>query len=140
MILTRFFSKVQKTDTCWLWIGGKNTGGYGSFTIGRKRFSAHRWYYELVKAPIEKGLELDHLCRVRECVNPEHLELVTRTENTNRGIGPKLAAERQLSKTHCPRGHEYTEGNTSYYKKNRRCLTCHRNKEKLRRQQTNKGE
>ena len=84
----RFWSKVNKTDTCWLWIGAIDHGGYGTFgaSAGHSR-RAHRWAYEAANGPIPEGLHIDHLCRVRNCVNPDHLEVVTLAENTRRGIG-----------------------------------------------------
>lgn len=83
----RFWRLVDKTDSCWLWLGAQNGKGYGRFTLsgrnGWKR-SAHRYAYELLVGPIAAGLDLDHLCRNRLCVNPEHLEPVTRRENLRR--------------------------------------------------------
>ena len=114
----RFWPKVEKTDGCWLWKAYISTSGYGQFTISRRHYPAHRVSYELLVGRIPEGLEVDHLCRVRHCVNPDHLEPVTRLENIRRGI-----CKRNL--THCLRGHEFTESNT-YIQKNgcRRCRTC----------------
>lgn len=133
--LERFFSKVVKAGDCWFWLGAKNQGGYGKFSENYIKYVAHRWLYQFVNGPVDKKLDLDHLCRNRNCVNPEHLEPVTRSENSIRGIGPKLAAERQLVKTHCPKGHEYTEINT-YFRKNkvnRICRICRKLKQQKRR-------
>jgi hypothetical protein len=102
----RFWSKVRKTDDCWLWTAGLN-GGYGVYTIGGRPRPAHRLAYEELVGPVPDGLQLDHLCRVRRCVNPAHLEPVTSKENTRRGTAVDVIAERQRSKTHCPRGHPY---------------------------------
>lgn len=82
----RFWSKVDKTDTCWLWTGSGNPGGYGLFLSNGKNQSAHRYSYKLHKGEIPAGLYLDHLCRVPACVNPDHLEPVTNRENGIRGL------------------------------------------------------
>jgi HNH endonuclease len=72
---------------CWLWLGSTNPSGYGQFSIGRKgRFTAHRWHYIRVKGPVADDLQIDHLCRVTSCVNPEHLEAVTASENCRRQL------------------------------------------------------
>ena len=81
----RFWAKVNKTDTCWLWTASKNWGGYGSFRVNKKKVTAHRYSYEIYKGKIPNGLQLDHLCRNRACVNPEHHEPVTNRENVVRG-------------------------------------------------------
>lgn len=115
----RFWRHVEKHESgCWLWTGGKTRGGYGTFNPTRDKAQvAHRYWYEVAIGPVPRELDLDHLCRVRHCVNPDHLEPVTRSENIRRGIlhGPAdggAAASRQRAKTHCPRGHEYTLENT----------------------------
>jgi len=108
---------------CWLWTGFVGGNGYGSFTVWRVgTIWAHRMVYERVVGPIPEGLELDHLCRVRRCVNPQHLEPVTRRENARRGESPAGLKARQ---THCKRGHEFTEQNTRRDKYgNRSCRSC----------------
>jgi hypothetical protein len=91
---------------CFLWFGAIATNGYGVISIGRKNRLAHRMYYELKKGPVPNGLVLDHLCRVKCCVNPDHLEPVTIHENAwVRGI-------RKPAPTCCPQGHEFTPENT----------------------------
>lgn len=123
----RFWEKVQKTDKCWIWIAAIGKEGYGRFAVTREKIRlAHRFSYELAKGPVPVGLDLDHLCRVKRCVNPEHLEAVTRTENARRGLKGVLS-------THCYRGHEYTGELDS--RGWRRCRACvreryHRLKEK----------
>jgi len=96
--------------------------------------SAHRLSYETEIGPIPEGLELDHLCRVRSCVNPLHLEPVTHQENVRRGEGANF----WRNKTHCPQGHEYTEENTGISNRNnekcRYCRECKREKNRQRRQ------
>lgn len=75
---------------CWIWQGAKNSQGYGYLTIRYKQWRAHRWVYEQRVGPIAAGLDLDHLCRQPDCVNPEHLEPVTEAENTRRGNTAKI--------------------------------------------------
>lgn len=104
-----FWAKVDKSGgptACWLWQGYINDKGYGLFGKGVR---AHRIAYEHINGPIEKPLILDHLCRVRHCVNPSHLEAVTHQTNILRGLG--LTA-REAVATHCPKGHPYDEVNT----------------------------
>ena len=105
-LTTRFWSKVHKTDGCWLWLGAKGSAGYGNFLMPNKptKALAHRVAYELLVGPIPDGLTIDHLCRVRACVRPDHMEPVTRGENTLRG--DTLTAKNK-AKTACPKGHPY---------------------------------
>lgn len=79
----RFWAKVVPTGFCWNWVGGLDVG-YGFFTVPGRKFAAHRWAYENLVGPIPDGLHLDHLCLNTRCVNPDHLEPVTRAENTRR--------------------------------------------------------
>lgn len=82
----RFWAKVDKTDSCWLWTASVNQLGYGRFRVDNTtRVTAHRYAYETLVGPIPDGQELDHLCRVRSCVNPAHLEPVSHRENVLRG-------------------------------------------------------
>ena len=121
--IQRFMSKVKNTNNCWIWLAGKQGGGYGQFRVNGKTLLSHRISYELFKDDIPYGLELDHLCRVRHCVNPEHLEVVTSQENTKRG---ELGLINKL-KTQCKNGHEYNEKNTYKRKTGKRqCRECHR--------------
>src|SRR3990172_7805684 len=112
----RFWSKVKKTDTCWLWTGTKHfmkyMGHYGEFWAGydRRSVHAHRFAYELLVGQIPEGLQIDHLCRNTLCVNPEHLEAVTsRVNSIERGQGPNAQYARR---THCKNGHPFDEVNT----------------------------
>jgi len=117
--MKRFWSKVDKSKECWLWTGYKGSGGYGRFGANKKVGYAHRIAYELVKGPIPKGLELDHLCRNPACVNPSHLEPVTHKENMERGT--------HATKTHCINGHKFTPRNTYTPPSKpgtRECRTC----------------
>jgi hypothetical protein len=119
----RFFDKiaVDEETGCWNWVGAKTSQGYGNFAIKKKNFVAHRVSYELCKGEIPDGLNLDHLCRNRGCVNPDHLEPVTQRENLLRG---ETIPSKHAEKTHCPAGHEYSEENTRYYRGSRSCKTC----------------
>lgn len=121
--MRRFWSYVQKTDGCWLWTARLNQSGYGQFAIGGAMPSVHRLSYEALVGPIPDGLQLDHLCRVRNCVRPDHLEPVTAHENMRRGTSP--FAE-NIRKEACPRGHEYTDENTWLYRGSRYCRECRR--------------
>ena len=131
---------------CWIWMG-QLRGGYGRIKLGGRKgkaFSVHRLTYEHFRGPMPEGLEPDHLCRVRCCVNPWHLEAVTHRENGHRGnIGKHLS-----SRTHCPQGHPYDEVNTLAYQKRsggrpgvlyRMCRECSRTRTRawrLQRKQT----
>lgn len=83
--VARFWSKVEVTDGCWFWTGWLNKKGYGQFDIPGWKPRAHRLAYELMVGRILDGLQLDHLCRNRRCVRPDHLEPVTNRENSRRG-------------------------------------------------------
>lgn len=119
----RFWAKVEKTEDCWLWTGGLSTQGYGLISVGLRGEYAHRFSYEVHVGAVPDGKQLDHLCRVRQCVNPAHLEPVTRRENILRGTAPTAI---NAAKTHCIHGHEYTEENTYRRPDNggRQCRTC----------------
>jgi len=119
-----FLKRVTKTSGCWFWLGELNGCGYGRVYMGKRRIAAHRIAYELWVAPIPEGLTIDHLCRVRHCVNPDHLEPVTQKVNTLRGEAPSAINAR---KTHCQKGHEFTPENTRRLPDGRRvCRTCRR--------------
>ena len=105
----RFWTKVRKTQSCWLWTASLDRKGYARFYVDGNDVPVHRFAYELKNGPIPNGLELDHLCRVHNCVNPDHLEAVTHQVNVLRG--ETLNAE-NAKKTHCSRGHPYDMFNT----------------------------
>lgn len=129
--IERFFWRVDKTDPngCWLWTGSREPKGYGRFWLNGQQFKAHRAAYELLVGPIPEGLVLDHLCRVRVCVNPAHLEPVTNRENILRGEGRTAV---QARRTHCPKGHPYDEANTIVRQRHgrptRQCRACARDR------------
>ena len=118
----RFWSKVDKSGDCWLWLGARNHNGYGRHMFRGHRIMAHRVAYMLSVGEIPAGLQLDHLCRTRRCVNPSHLEPVTQTENIMRGVSPTAINAKRESCTH---GHEFTADNTYVTPDGRRqCRTC----------------
>ena len=128
--LSRFLAKISKDEIsgCWLWTASIDVGGYGVFGLGLKTFKAHRVAFEHYVGPVSKDLELDHLCKVRNCVNPSHLEPVTKIVNMRRSDVWRKAAEFNTSKTHCKRGHPYSGDNLYLDKTNgkRQCRQCRR--------------
>ncbi len=117
--------RVEVVGDCWVW-KGLTHNGYGVLSIPnvRPQVRAHRLSYTLHVGPIPSGLVLDHICRNRGCVRPDHLEAVTDRENVLRGIGPTA---RNFRKTHCSQGHAYTPENTKWTKDGyRRCRACYR--------------
>lgn len=108
-LLNRFLGSTVDPDTgCWLW-DGATTVGYGRIKRNSRIDMAHRITYELFVGPIPENLTIDHLCRVRSCVNPAHLEPVTIAVNVMRG---ESLPARNARKTHCPQGHPYDDENT----------------------------
>lgn len=92
-IRDRFWEKVQKTESCWIWKGCLDKDGYGQFSVRFKCFRAHRFSFFLVRGGIDTGLVIDHLCKNKNCVNPSHMELVTIRENSRRGNQAKISME-----------------------------------------------
>lgn len=118
----KFMSKINKTETCWLWVGTKTVQGYGAFYTNGRNLKPHRVSYLLFKGPLDCTLVIDHLCRNRICVNPDHLEQVSEIENIYRGTS---FAARNKSKTHCYRGHPLTDDNLNNKRKGgRECIKC----------------
>lgn len=83
-VLDRLMARVEVGEDCWVWTGQLNNKGYGLASVRNRKRAAHLVLWELLVGPVPPGLELDHLCRVRRCVNPDHLEPVTRSENQRR--------------------------------------------------------
>lgn len=110
---------------CWLWQGTRNpVSGYAQTSFGGKYRAVHRVSYEAFVGPIPAGLHIDHLCRVRHCVNPAHLEPVTARTNLLRG---ETQTAKRAAVTHCPQGHPYDADNTYVAPKGgRACRICRR--------------
>jgi hypothetical protein len=127
-LLVEFWSRIEKTPTCWNWTGAIDRDGYGRFTVNGQFCIAHRCAYEFLKGKIPDGLPLDHLCRNRRCVNPDHLEAVSIRENTLRS--PVAITAVNSRKTHCIHGHELSGDNLYMCKEKdgkrdrRNCVTC----------------
>lgn len=134
--IDRFMAKVKVLNNgCWEWQGSKMATGYGNFhTAGRegKHIKAHRWSYQYFVGPIPKGYDIDHVCRNPSCVNPspKHLEAVDHRTNMLRG---NTIAAKNLAKTHCIHGHEFTRENTRITREGfRKCRTCEKIKDSKR--------
>lgn len=128
---------VEPFSGCWLWTGPLSRDGYGTISCGDKNtLLAHRCSFMRHKGAIPAGLELDHLCRTRSCVNPNHLEAVTRRENIIRGALASVTRARNAAKTHCKWGHPLFGPNV-YARVNsrtlRQCKTCVLNRNRKRR-------
>lgn len=130
----RFWSKVEKTPTCWFWRAAVTLpprGGYGRFTVRKIPIYAHVFSYTKCIGPIPPGKQLDHLCRNRACVNPAHLQPVTEQENVLRGNG---IAALNAQKTHCPKGHLLLGDNLTGFGlrvRGRYCRTCHNERQRM---------
>lgn len=133
MVPQRFWDKVipEPNSGCWIWTGA-TTHGYGYFTaFTGSVVRTHKYLYEELVGKVPEGLELDHKCRVRCCCNPDHLEPVTRSENTKRGIdannGLRAYHDKRSAAHACVNGHPFTGKNEGYRKDGRRrCLECAR--------------
>jgi hypothetical protein len=113
----RLLSYVNVVDGCWLWIGAKQPNGYGSFYLDGRTLRAHRAAYEMFVGAIPGGLQIDHLCRRRDCVNPKHLEAVTHAENM-----------RRIRRPECVSGHQLTDDNVYEHRGKRYCRSCRRDR------------
>lgn len=154
----RFDARVAsgKPDDCWIWTGYVNPRGYGRFTRslaehGGRKVLAHRFAYERIFGIVPLNLQLDHTCHSadtacldgdrcqhRRCVNPAHLEPVTNRENSHRGRVVLAHALRRAERTHCRRGHEYSERDRDAHGY-RRCRTCHEDRRRERLGQQPRG-
>ena len=127
-------SKIKKVEKCWLWTGSIGEKGYGIY----RGKGAHVVVYEFYKGNVPKGLELDHLCRVTNCVNPEHLEAVTHKENCLRGVG---VTAKNAKKEQCANGHALSGSNIKIVIRKdgtrRKCRKCHYLYEQKRREKIN---
>lgn len=120
--IQRFISYVKWNNGCWVWISTIDKGGYSRIKLNeRTNRSAHRWYYESIYGPVPQGMQLDHLCRNRACVNPMHLEVVTPKENTQR-------SSRGRELTTCANGHSFSRvvKKEGPFKGWRKCAICER--------------
>lgn len=122
--MERFWSKVDASGDCWEWTGCVLQNGYGQFSDEGRRVFAHRFVWELLVGPIPEGLTIDHLCRNKICVNPDHLEPTSMRVNVLRGEGPTA---RNARKTICKRGHAL-RGSNLYVPASgtRQCRACRR--------------
>jgi len=122
----RFLGHIDFGQECWLWTSTKGRGGYGQFALQSRAKLAHRVSYNLFKGWIPEDLEIDHICNVRSCVNPDHLRAVTGRFNTLRG---NCVSAVNARKTHCIHGHKFSPDNIytkpgapPYYRACRKCL------------------
>lgn len=126
----RVLARIVEVDGCWLYQGADNGAGYRIIKVGTRRGGAkrrnvyvHRLIFAAYYGRIPEGMELDHRCRSRACVNPAHLDLVTHRENILRGTSPSA---HQAAQTHCKRGHLFDDANTIVSGRKRRCRICNR--------------
>ncbi len=134
----RFWSKVEKTSTCWLWKASMYPNGYGAFKCYGKTRGAHRIAWEIVNGSIPKNLLVCHTCDVRACVNPDHLFLGSYKDNVQDMVTKQRYNSANGNKEVCKRGHVFTLENTIIKKKGRQCRLCQRmlNREYMRRKRT----
>ena len=131
LVLNRFWDKVEITNSCWNWSGGKNKAGYGRISINHVMVLAHRFIYEIMESKIPRGIVIDHLCRNRSCVNPSHMDITTIGQNCMRGDSPSAINSR---KTHCGKGHQYNDNNMRIdpKTKKKRCIICQKEYDRIR--------
>ena len=122
--LDRFLIRidVREDSDCIFWTGLMSRFGYGRFNVNRKDVPAHRFIYEHCEGPIPEGMYIDHICRVKNCVNPHHLRVVTPRQNSIENSNG--TAFDNHAKTHCVHGHELSEENLYRYGTGRMCKTC----------------
>lgn len=121
--LARFWGNVDTSGECWSWTAGQSSNGYGIYCmptrLGGRGVRAHRVSYEMHVGPIPDGLVIDHLCRNRTCVNPDHIEPVTQAENIRRGVAYLVSQRGGV----CGNGHPITPENT-YFRPDRVSGVC----------------
>jgi hypothetical protein len=137
-VMARFWEKVNRAGpvapavgtSCWIWTAAKNSKGYGVFRgVAGRMVVAHRVSFAEANGVVPVGMDLDHLCRVRHCVNPAHLEAVSRQENVRRGVGPAATIARAAAMDRCRRGHSRSPVDTKTCRRADgstfvRCLSC----------------
>lgn len=128
----RLENKIERIPEsgCWIWMGAMRHGKYGCTSVNNRTQYAHRVVFELVRGRIPNGMQLDHLCRVRSSVNPDHLQPVTCQENLVRG---ETFNRVNTLKTHCKRGHAFDAQNMYQGpgRIHRQCRTCAKERRRL---------
>lgn len=128
-LVARYASDVypEPNTGCWIWVGCTSRVGYGMIAVPKESgqpfgTGAHRVFYQALRGIIPRGMVIDHLCKVKACVNPDHMEVVTLAENTRRA----QSGSKHPKPTHCKRGHRYTAETTIVHKSDGRweCKTC----------------
>lgn len=120
-MIEELLKRAEVRGTCWVWIGAHCSDGYGHKSLGGIKHRVHRLAYEAAIGPIPTGLEIDHLCGVRACFNPAHLEAVTHRENLLRG---GAFAGVNARKQHCPQGHRLAGDNLANHAARRGRRVC----------------
>lgn len=130
--IDRFESRIERVPGvgCWIYTGQQLPNNYGYFVIKKKHIYAHRFSWMIYRGNIPDGFVVDHLCSVRECVNPSHLEPVSQKENVRRTIFRGRNRSQFSGATHCVHGHEFTEENTRRRGGRRLCRSCGRSRQK----------
>ena len=122
-LVSNFLSKIELFGECWIWSGYVSKGGYGQFSVGRKTVLAHRFSHFAFIGDVADDLQVDHVCRNPSCVNPDHLQAITRIQNRRRGkdiIGGEV-------RTHCRHGHMLSAENVYEWRGKKACKVCRRN-------------
>jgi hypothetical protein len=131
-LAVRLFARIVVSPSgCWLFGPAIEKGWYGKIWDGERAANTHAIVWSWLRGPVPEGRELDHLCRNRPCCNPDHMEPVTHKENCMRGLLPIIGRLRRFTQTHCKRGHEFNSENTRFEKKQRVCLICKRERDRM---------